>query len=56
MTSHETKVLTEHGERLAKVEEALYNHVIHQLHMLDTRLWWLAGIIIANAVGMWFIR
>lgn len=56
MTAKEIDILQAHGERLAKIEETLYNHVLHQLQTIDKRLWWLMGLIVANALAMWFAQ
>jgi hypothetical protein len=63
MTRDENEILQDHGERLARIEATLSNHVMHEIAdvkrwvaRLDSRLWWVMGLILASALATIFTR
>lgn len=59
MTKDESTILHEHGERLARIETTLSNHVMtefkcvkNQIARLDSRLWWILGTVVLALVSV----
>lgn len=59
MTKDESTILHEHGERLARIETVVSNHVLTELSdikswlgRLDARLWWIVGTMVVILAGV----
>lgn len=59
MNVEDRKILQEHGERLARIETAVSNHLLHGftdlkavVGRLDARLWWIIGLLVTALLGI----
>lgn len=57
------QVLSDHGERLARIEEAVNNHlpsiiarIEKSVGLIDRRLWWFMGVLVAQALVVLFLK
>lgn len=59
MRRDESEILRDHGERLARIETEITNHVKtsfvdlrRRVDRIDARLWWILGTAVAGLVSV----